>query len=114
MRRMWEEKSGDEWDNDTKPRYTSYLNLLRKPRTHGDHGQAIPTADKASEYRIFKSATTEIWKIQNGRWTFASVVRVSPLVSRLVLPILTLSRATLVLEKIRVRPRRPYNAGLVW
>ena len=60
-------KSRDEWDNDSKPKHTSYLNLSRKPRTHGDHGQAMPTADKASEYRIFESATTEIWKIQNGR-----------------------------------------------
>ncbi len=67
------EKSGNGWDNDSKPKHTSYLNVSRKPRACGDHGQTMPTNGKGSEYRIFKSATPEIWKIQNGRWKFASV-----------------------------------------
>lgn len=44
---MREEKSGEEWDNDSKPKHTSYLNLLRRPGIHGDHGQAMPTPEKS-------------------------------------------------------------------
>ncbi len=62
-----EEKSGDGWDSDSIPKHTSYLNVSCRPRIHGDHGHAMPTAEKASKYRIFKSATPEFWKIQNGR-----------------------------------------------
>ncbi len=35
-RGMREEKSGNEWDS--KPKHTSYLNLLRRPGLHEDQG----------------------------------------------------------------------------
>ncbi len=31
-------KSEGEWENDSKPKDTSYLNLLRRPGLHRDHG----------------------------------------------------------------------------